>query len=101
MVFNLGIAFQSEAGERFDVVNVADGGLCLKRHGAPKVAPGHPIAGRLSWPEKSIEKDVRGVICWSRSVDDGDMFYGVHADVSWLMDTLGDAPQLEIGDGIP
>lgn len=99
MVFNPGIAFQSEAGERFDVVNAADSGLCLKRHEAPEVTPGHPVSGRPSWPEKSIEKDVRGVICRSRSVDDGDMFYGVHADVFWP--TLGDAPQLEIGDGIP
>lgn len=71
---------QSEAKERFEVVNAADGGLCLKRHGAPEVAPGIPLPG--GWPEKIVERDVRGVICWSRLVDDGDMFYGVYADVS-------------------
>lgn len=101
IVFNLGISFHTDEGEQFDVVNAADGGLCLKRRGAPKVSPGHPIAGRLSWPEKNIEKQLSGLVCWSRSVDDGDMFYGVHVDVIWLMDMLADGQYLEAGDETP
>jgi hypothetical protein len=95
IVFNLGIVFHADTGERFDVVNVAEAGLCLRRSGAPRVKPGHPVSGKLLWPARNIEKEVKGVICWSRLVDDGDMFYGVHADMSWLIDSLDAADHVE------
>lgn len=80
-----GITFLS-GEDRFDVVNMAEDGFCLRRQGGRRVAPGQPIDGVLQWPEKNVEKNLRGLICWSRSVDDGNMYYGVHADVSDLRD---------------
>ena len=84
-VFNLGITFESNEGQNFDVVNAALGGLCLKSRNVPKVAPGLPISGLIVWPEKNLDRKISGIVCWSRISEDGDVFYGVHTNVDWMV----------------
>ncbi|MBW7857157.1 MAG: PilZ domain-containing protein [Leptonema sp. (in: Bacteria)] len=87
VILNLGV-FIDWNGNRHDVINVSEAGLCLRRKGAPKFKPGEPIFADLEWPAKSISHSIKGIIVWSRTTDDGDTFYGVHADVDWLMEQI-------------
>lgn len=89
IVLNLGIHLRATNGDGYEIVNVSEGGLCLRRKGGEKVTTGTPFKGHLSWAEKRIEHDVDGRIVWSRVYDDGDAFYGMVADIDWLMDAVG------------
>lgn len=88
IVRNIGMQLRATNGDGYDIVNASEGGLCLRRKGGEKVTTGTPFKGHLSWPEKRIEHDIDGRIVWSRVYDDGDAFYGMVADIDFLMEAL-------------